>query len=238
MHASGGYRNFVPDRFGRTPTRTSRVDTDRAPTQRRRLGASALAGLGAGIIAAPFAPWQLAVLVGWDVVSISFLARVWWFILRLDGASTKALATREDNSRTVADALLISASIASLAGSASLLVLKASTSDTDLAVALTVVAVATVICSWAMVHTVFTLRYARLYYSGTAGGIDFSSTESPDYTDFAYVAFTVGMTFQVSDTDIAKRAIRRTILRHALVSYLFGAVILAVTINVLGNLFS
>jgi len=69
------------------------------------------------------------------------------------------------------------------------------------------------------------------------GGIDFKNDgDPPDYQDFAYVAFTVGMTFQVSDTDVQARTIRRTVLRHALLSYLFGAVILAVTINVIASL--
>ncbi len=92
------------------------------------------------------------------------------------------------------------------------------------------------VLSWAVVHTVFTLRYAHEYYAAPSGGIDFKNDAPPDYQDFAYVAFTVGMTFQVSDTDVQKRVIRRTILRHALLSYLFGAVILAVTINVVANL--
>jgi len=69
------------------------------------------------------------------------------------------------------------------------------------------------------------------------GGIDFKTDdEQPDYRDFAYVAFTVGMTFQISDTDIQTRVIRRTVLRHALLAYLFGAVILAVAINLIANL--
>lgn len=70
------------------------------------------------------------------------------------------------------------------------------------------------------VHTVFTLKYARLYYTGTDGGI----------------SFTVGMTFQVSDTDVSDKGIRRTILRHMLLSYVFGAVIIAVTINLVAGL--
>ncbi len=213
-------------------------DPGAAPTQRRRLVASAALGAAVGLVAAFLGPWQLAVILAWDALAVSFTARIWAFVLRLDGDRTAALATREDASRTAADLLLLAASVASLAGSASVLVLKASTNDTTLAVVLTVAAVATVAASWATVHTVFTLRYARLYYSAPVGGIDFSADDAPDYADFAYVAFTVGMTFQVSDTDISKRPLRRAILRHALLSYLFGAVILAVTINVLGNLFA
>ena len=68
------------------------------------------------------------------------------------------------------------------------------------------------------------------------GGIDFKSDEAPDYLDFAYVAFTVGMTFQVSDTDVQARRIRRTVTRHAFLAYLFGAVILAVAVSVIAGL--
>ena len=96
----------------------------------------------------------------------------------------------------------------------------------------------TVALSWALVHTIFALRYARQYYSRSIkGGIDFKSGDyEPDYIDFAYVAFTIGMTFQVSDTDIGARIIRRTILRHALISYLFGAIIVAMMVNVIASL--
>ena len=88
-----------------------------------------------------------------------------------------------------------------------------------------------------MVHTVFTLRYAHEYYRPPVGGIDFkSSDQPPDYRDFAYVAFTVGMTFQVSDTDVQDLIVRRTVLGHALLGYLFGAVIIAITINVVAQL--
>jgi uncharacterized membrane protein len=97
---------------------------------------------------------------------------------------------------------------------------------------LTVAAILTVLVSWALVHTVFTLRYAHRFYGTPVGGIDFSSDEAPDFHDFAYLAFTIGMTFQVSDTDLTTNNMRRLALRHALISYLFGAVILAATINV------
>jgi hypothetical protein len=79
---------------------------------------------------------------------------------------------------------------------------------------------ASVVLSWAVVHTVFTLRYARLYYLGPDGGVDFNDESKPRYSDFAYLAFTIGMTFQVSDTALCSNEIRRTALRHALLSYL------------------
>jgi uncharacterized membrane protein len=131
--------------------------------------------------------------------------------------------------------LLLSAALVSLVGTALVLV-KADEAANGGRVMLTAAGVATVALSWAVVHTVFALRYAHEYYTPPVGGIDFKSRELPDYRDFAYVAFTVGMTFQVSDTDIQRRETRRTVIRHALISYLFGAVILAVVVNVIATL--
>ena len=88
-------------------------------------------------------------------------------------------------------------------------------------------------------HTVFALRYAHQYYAPQVDGhIDFKSGKDyePDYGDFAYVAFTIGMTFQVSDTDVGSRLTRRTVLKHTLMSYLFGAVIVALMVNVIASL--
>ncbi|TMK44127.1 MAG: DUF1345 domain-containing protein, partial [Actinobacteria bacterium] len=102
---------------------------------------------------------------------------------------------------------------------------------------LTVVAVVSVFLSWAVVHMTFTLRYARLFFTGPRGGIDFHDDDrDASYLDFAYVAFTIGMTYQVSDTDLTNRQIRSAALRHALLSYLFGTVIIAMTINVIAGL--
>ena len=102
---------------------------------------------------------------------------------------------------------------------------------------LTVVAVVSVFLSWAVVHKTFTLRYARLFFTGPQGGIDFhDGHKDASYLDFAYVAFTIGMTYQVSDTDLTNRQIRSAALRHALLSYLFGTVIIAMTINVIAGL--
>ena len=90
--------------------------------------------------------------------------------------------------------------------------------------------------SWGVVHTVFTLRYAALYYHGEDGGVDFNEDDKPCYRDFAYLAFTIGMTYQVSDTDLTSKAVRHTALRHALLSYLLGTVIIAATINLAAGL--
>ncbi len=101
---------------------------------------------------------------------------------------------------------------------------------------LTIAAIAAVVVSWFAVHTDFTLRYAHAYYTPPVGGIEFAGVDRPDYLDFAYVAFTVGMCYQISDTAMLTVPFRRTLLRHALLSYLFGAVIVAVVINVVAGL--
>ncbi len=146
-------------------------------------------------------------------------------------------APRAKNDRRASgELLLVGASVASLAGVASGLI-KAHESGPGLEIVLTTMSVLTVALSWAVVHTVFALDYARDYDTPPVGGIDFKSDhDEPDYRDFASVAFTVGMTFQVSDTDIGSRTIRRTVLRHALLSYLFGAVIVALLVNVVASL--
>ena len=104
-------------------------------------------------------------------------------------------------------------------------------------------AVASIALAWSVVHTLFTLRYALIYYdpeqggtAGKVGGIDFGPSARPKYSDFAYLAFTIGMTFQVSDTQVGTSELRSTVLRHALLSYLFGALILAATVNLLVSL--
>jgi len=93
-----------------------------------------------------------------------------------------------------------------------------------------------VILSWAWVNTVFALKYARLYYLEEDGGINFRQEQPPAYSDFAYMAFTIGMTYAVSDSEPANTRIRKVALGHALLSYIFGTGILAVAINLVTNL--
>jgi uncharacterized membrane protein len=194
-------------------------------------------GAVAGIAVSFVAPWQLSTLIGWDLAAASTVVFVAATAGRFDTAQTREFATREDDSRASAGFLLLGACLVSLLGVAFALV-KASQSQSAQKGVLIGFAVFTVFASWAVVHIVFALRYAHLYYGAPVGGIDFKSGRDyePDYRDFAYVAFTVGMTFQVSDTDIGARQMRRTVLVHSLLGYLFGAVILAVLINVVAAL--
>ena len=99
-----------------------------------------------------------------------------------------------------------------------------------------ILSVGSVALARSVVHTMFTTRYARLYYTGAQGGISFNEDDPPKYSDFAYLAFTIGMTYQVSDTDLLTKTLRATALRHALPSYLFGVVIIATMINLVAGL--
>jgi uncharacterized membrane protein len=185
-------------------------------------------------LAALAMPWQIAALTGWNVSAAVYIAWVWLSVGRMDGAATSEVATIEDESRPAADVILLGASLASLLGVGFALVEAAATSGTARGVMIAV-ASSTLLLSWAAVHTVYTLRYASLYYAD-GGGIDFNDDRSPDYGDFAYVAFTIGMTYQVSDTAVRSRSIRRTALRHAFLSYLFGTGVVAMVVNVVSGL--
>lgn len=191
-------------------------------------------GVVAGVATTLVAPWSVAVLLGWCVAAWLFVT---WTVARLagmDGDATQAHARAEDDSRGVTDLILLIAALSSLAG-IGLVLVEASSADgwqRGVMIALTVVAVAG---AWAVVQTVFTLRYAHCYYA-EQGGVDFNEEGMADYHDFTYLAVTVGMTFQVSDTDITSKSIRRLVTRHALISYVFGAVLIAMTINIVAGL--
>jgi uncharacterized membrane protein len=199
-----------------------------------------LSVLVGGVVAVPVSlagTIALGLLVGWDVATIMYLSWIWPAILRRGADDTARRARITDPNRAVTDVLLLSAAVTSLVAVGFVLGRAAQSSGTAELVHVGL-GLASVVLSWAMVHTVFTLRYARLYYAEPVGGVDFNEPDAPTYSDFAYLAFTIGMTFQVSDTSLRSKEIRRTALRHALLSYLFGTGILATTINLVASLSS
>ncbi len=163
------------------------------------------------------------------------LIAIWVDVATMTAEETARSADREDAPHAAAEFAVICAALSSLVAVAFTLVDAHHTEDVRRA-ALIGVAVLSVLLSWGAVHTIYMLRYARQYADHPIGGIDFGAP--PDYRDFAYLAFTIGMTFQVSDTAVTDRAIRRTVLHHALLAYLFGTVILALTISSLASLLS
>ena len=175
--------------------------------------------------------WRYGLLVGWMIAATIFVAWTLGTVWPLNSEQTASHARRDDPARGTLDVSVLIAAVASLGAVAILLLDKADNSAID-----SVLSVGSVALAWVCVHTVYLSRYAGLYYAGEPGGIDFNETEPPQYSDFAYLAFTIGMTFQVSDTDFSNKIIRKTALRHSLLSYLFGAVILAATINLIAGL--
>src|SRR4051812_10073792 len=193
-----------------------------------------LVGFAGGVIAAALArlagtSWSVAALSAMDVASLVFVVWVWATIARLAPADTARVARREDESRTAAEAVLV------VAGAGSLIAVVFTFAQAGRAHApergwLAALAIVSIALAWTAVHTVYLLRYARLYYSPPEGGVDFHG-EAPDYIDFAYLALSIGMTFQVSDTDLTAKRVRRVALHHALLSYAFGTVIVATTVS-------
>jgi len=177
---------------------------------------------------------QVGLGVGYDVAALVFLVWVWATVAGADAAVTQRIALAEDASRAAAEAILVAAGAASLMAVAFALAQAGNSGEPERGL-LTALAIGSVALAWTSVHTVYVLRYARLYYTPPEGGIDFHD-EAPGYADFAYLALTIGMTFQVSDTDLTGKRIRRNALHHALLSYIFGAVILAITVNSVAGL--
>jgi uncharacterized membrane protein len=206
---------------------------------RRAVVVSAI-GLTVVVVLVWFLPWGLAVVAGWDAAALTFLLTIWPIILRADAAHVAQLATGEDETRGTAALLLLGASVASLLGVVVTLDLAGRESG-PLRVVLIGVAVLTVVLSWTVVNTVYTLRYADLHFRSREAGIAFGDPDGqapPTYRDFAYVAFTIGMCYQVSDTTVGDRRIRSTVLSHAFLSYLFGVVIVAGSVNLIAGLLS
>ena len=208
-----------------------------ARRSRLRFAVMMLAGLSAAAAAGLSGRWVQAPTIFWDVAALTYLTWVWLVIGRMDPAETRSHGTAEDPSRGTTDLLILGANVASLAAVAAVVVDSHNNSEAAARLGGGLLAVASVALSWMLVQTLFTLRYAQLYYSTgpkagpDVGGIDFNQQQPPQYTDFAYLATSLGMTYQVSDTALQNHAIRAEALKHSLLSYLFGTVILAATIN-------
>lgn len=199
-----------------------------------RLGVAAAVGVGAGFAVVGFNPlW--APLVGWIVTAVVFCGSTWWSIRGMDAGEVRDHATREDAGRAVGDIVLLVACVAGIVG-VGMLLLAGSNADGHPA-GDAAVGVLTVVASWFTAHMLYTLRYAREHWTNSDHGIDIEG-EDPTYVDFAYVAYTIGMTYQVSDTTFKSRALRATALRHALLSFFLGAVVVACTINLVVQLAS
>ena len=202
----------------------------------RRTVAAVAAGLAVLVLALVLgASWPVALTGAWGVTALVIVASVWVRIYTMDAEETKAHARGEDFSRPASDVAVLLASVGSL-GAIAYTVHRAGNAHGATKALLIALALSVVALSWLTVHTLYLLRYGDVYYESPVGGIDFNDDEPPDYHDFAYLALTIGMTFQVSDTSLTSKAMRRVAIRHALLAFLFVAVILALSINTVATL--
>lgn len=199
-----------------------------------RASTALAAGVVSGFVVTLLGLPELVPLVVWNVAASVTLVWIWRTAWPQDHHGTRRLAEEEGQTRATDTGVLIAAAV-SLAAVAQALV-RASSGQDGLAVALVILSVVAVILSWTVVNTVFALKYARLYYLDEDGGIDFRQDQPPAYSDFAYMAFLVGMAYSMAETEPENTHIRKVVLGHALLSYAFGTGILAVAINLVTNL--
>lgn len=198
-----------------------------------KLAVAAVAGVVVGVlldVGSDVTAW----LGGWAVAGILFVVWMLLVVTPMGPAETKEHVRSEEPARAVERLLVLAAAVASLAGLVVVLAQGGLRSHPATAGAV----LGAVVASWGCIQTVFALRYARLYYTDPVGGIDFhlADGDAPAYTDFTYVAFTVGMSFAVSDTDLRTTTMRRTAQIHALLAYLYGTVIVALLVNLVAGL--
>jgi uncharacterized membrane protein len=193
-------------------------------------------GTVAGIIAAVAVAPSLGPLVGWCTAGVIALAWVWRICWRRDAAGTERVAREESVSR-VTDNAIITACIASIAAVVVALIQSSEQSGEATSVALVILGVLGTIVAWALVNTVYALKYARMYFlDHPEDGFDIKQERQPTYSDFAYFAFTVGMSYAGPEIEPIDSEVRRKALLHALLSYFFGTILIAVSINLVTNL--
>ncbi len=206
------------------------------PTIRRRL----LVGGVLGVLAGFFVPLGMTThalshaLAGFVVGGLIFAVPLLVHVLGHSADDTRAKVAGRDGDAAWYDIVVIIVGLASLCGVAILLI-GGQSRDTSQVVE-SVIGVAAVAVGWLCVHTVYVLRYARVYYASPTPPIDFNQDEDPAFSDFAYFSFNLGMAYQVSDTDLKTTAVRKVVLGHAMLAYLYGTTVIAATINLVAGL--
>lgn len=181
------------------------------------------------------------IMIGWDTFSLSMLIVEWYIFFKTKQSDIRQQSALQDESRIVIFIIVLVSNFASLLAVILMLVTKSESSAVKIVHLF--VAIAAMLFSWLLVHTIFAVRYAHIYYSDDetnpkihAGGLDFPREEKPDFLDFAYFSFVLGMTFQVSDVEISSKRLRRLVLLHGLLSFGFNTAIVALTINIIAGL--
>ena len=201
---------------------------------RPKLVVSVLLGLAVMLITP--SDWGVVtrVLLGWDAGVALYIGIVSWIIARLESRAEmthiRAQAAREDEGRGSVLVLTVIATLASLAA----IIVSLGQGEGKHEPLQLLFASTTILLSWGFVHLIFATHYAHEFYSEgqAASGLEFPGDNKPDYLDFVYFSFVIGMTFQVSDVAVTSRSIRHTVIAHAIVSFLFNVALLAIMINI------
>ena len=184
--------------------------------------------------------WALTVTFLWDAFALSFIVTSWVIFFTRPVAQIIRQANREDGSRLFVMVSILVSSFASMFTVLLLMIKKDSSPELELMTV--ILSILGMVLSWIMVHTIFTFHYAHMYYDQEKDytlyntALDFPDEKDPDYIDFAYFSFVVGMTFQVSDVRITSRKIRKTVLAHALLAFALNTFVVALTINLIAGL--
>jgi uncharacterized membrane protein len=219
----------------------SKTHSQRAATRFVRLHSRLLIAVIAGIVIAalplPLRP-TTRVLLGWDFGVALYVVLIQIVMSRCNIDRIRRRAAEEDEGAIAILFLSIAATLASLV--AIVFELGAAKQGLNHGSALPVLlAGATILLSWAFVHTIFALHYAHEYYGerrdGAIGGLNFPDDKQPDYLDFLYFSLVIGMTSQVSDVAITSKAIRRIASIHGVLSFFFNVSVLALTVNIVSN---
>ena len=197
-----------------------------------RLAVCTAIGLAVGLGLRRVAPAEIATAIGWDAAALAYMGHVWASLMPASAKEVRALSDEEDEGRSAITLIMTGAVAASLFAIFDIVSHKSSAA----AVAL---AGATILCSWALLHSVFAVHYAHRCFAGEGEkpGLDFPGGE-PRFIDFAYYAFTIGMTFQTSDVDTRSSEMRALTLFHGVISFVFNTVIIAITVSLASGLLS
>lgn len=203
-----------------------------------RIVSALIAGVLTALLLPPAISREIRAVASWDGFALVAVASTWYTILTVRPAQISMLAKREDPSRIASMVLVVLGAAASIL--AVVVLLQSSTKMLGQEkIEVIVLALSAVALAWFLIHTVFTLRYAHLYYDAPEEQkqLQFPGDVSmPDYLDFAYFAFVVGMTAQTADVCISGQRMRRTALLHGVMSYAFNTAVVALSIGVLTTL--
>ncbi|WP_083248733.1 DUF1345 domain-containing protein [Brevibacterium aurantiacum] len=201
----------------------------------RKVFFSTMVGIAVAVVAALLgAAAEIIGLLGWICAGLTFLCWAWVRYWRADEHTTRAIAREEGKARQVVDALIVGATVVSLV--AVVFGLLRSQQADVVGTLSAILALVSVVVSWALINTVYAFKLARMYYHDEQREFAFDQQEEPTYSDFAFVSFTVGMAYTFGDAKLTSTEMRRVAFGYSLLAYAFGTFVIAVALNLVTSL--